>query len=385
MNNFFAFLFSPVGQQIGVLVYLTFILGNTLLNWLSLQQLGRHAEPSALPEVAVFIPARDEETNIGRCVRSLLAQDYPRFSVWVLDDDSSDGTGEIVRSMAARDPRLHLQTGQPLPAGWLGKPWACQQLADSAPSTADLLLFVDADTWHAPDMLRVSVAALFGENADLLSVLPRQVLGSPVEWLSVPILPWSLLSHFPLWLMQHIRLPALAAAVGQHMLWRRKAYQNIGGHAAARHEVAEDMALARLAAAHGLRTLLVPGPRQVFCRMYRSPQEALEGFGKNLFAVFNYRWVVYLFVWLWLGVAFISPLVALLGWALAGWSVSPPLAVVSLLIGGLIWVLVSAMAGLPLTLPLFYPLLVLSNIYLAFHSLGQTLTRRARWKGRPLG
>jgi chlorobactene glucosyltransferase len=385
MNKLFAFLFSPVRQQIGVLVYLAFILGNTLLNWLRLPQLGRHAEPSAWPEVAVLIPARDEETNIGRCVRSLLAQDYPRFSVWVLDDDSSDGTGEIVRSMAARDPRLHLQTGQPLPPDWLGKPWACQQLADSVPPTADLLLFVDADTWHTPDMLRVSVAALLGENADLLSVLPRQILGSPVEWLSVPILPWSLLSHFPLWFMQHVRWPALAAAVGQHMLWRRQAYQDIGGHAAARHEVAEDMALARLAAARGLRTLLVPGPRQVFCRMYRSPEAAWEGFGKNLFAVFNRRWPAYLFVWLWLGVAFISPLVALLGWALAGWPVSPALAGVSLLSGGLIWALVSLQAGLPPALALLYPPVILSNIALAFHSLGQTLTRRARWKGRPVG
>lgn len=382
MNLFSDFFLSPVGQQTGVLLYLLFILGNTLLNRRRLPRLGTHPEPEHWPEVAVLIPARDEEANLPRCLRSLLAQNYPHFSVWVLDDDSHDGTADVVRALAAKDERLHLLQGQPLPPGWLGKPWACQQLAEAAPSSAELLLFVDADTWHAPDMLRVSVAALLAEGADLLSVLPRQVLGTAAEWLSVPVLPWSLFSHFPLWLTQRVRWAELAAAVGQHMLWRRTAYEAVGGHAAARREVAEDMALARLTAARGLRVLLLPGPEHVFCRMYRSTAAVLEGFGKNLFAVFNRRWPAYLFVWLWLGVAFVGPVAALLGWALAGWPFSPALAGISVLVGGLIWVLVCVTTGLPRSLPLLYPLVVLANIYLAFHSLGQALTRRARWKGR---
>ena len=384
MSAFGDFFLSPLGQQAGVLAYLLFILANTLLNWLTLPRLEKAAPPAEWPEVAVLIPARDEEANIPRCLRSLLAQDYPRFSVWVLDDGSRDGTAEVIRRLAAQDARLRILSGAPLPPGWIGKPWACQQLADTAPPTADLLLFVDADTWHTPDMLRVSVATLLAEEADLLSVLPRQVLGSPAEWLSVPILPWAVLSHFPLWLTRIRPWPSLAAAVGQHMLWRRAAYQKVGGHAAARREVAEDMALARLAAARGLRVLLLPGPRHVFCRMYHRLSEVLEGFGKNLFAVFNRRWPAYLFVWLWLGVAFLSPLLALGGWLLAGWPVSPWLAGGSVLAGGLIWALVAAISGLPPALALLYPLVVLGNIFLAFHSLGQTLTRRARWKGRPV-
>lgn len=384
MNELFGILFSPIGHQIGVLVYLALILLNTLLNWLKLPRLGRHLEPDEWPEVAILVPVRNEKDHLSVCLSSLLSQDYPFFSVWVLDDESNDGSAEIVRKLASQNSRLHLLMGKPLPADWLGKSWACKQLVEAAPATAELLLFVDADTWHAPNMLRLSVAALLAEKADMLSVLPKQVMKSAAELLTVPILPWSLLSHFPIWLMQKLHWPALAAAVGQHMLWRREAYQEIGGHSAVRSEVAEDMALARLAAEKRLRILLLPGPRQVFCRMYKSLKEALEGFGKNLFAVFNRRWLTYIFIWLWLGVAFISPLIALLGRALQGWPFSPALASISLMIGALIWMLVALTAGLPLFLPLIYPIVILCNIFLAFHSLGQTLSHRTRWKGRPL-
>jgi chlorobactene glucosyltransferase len=382
ISELYSFFLSPLGQQTGVLLYLLFILGNTLLNRLTLPRLGKIAPPAEWPEVAVLIPARDEEANLPRCLRSMLAQEYPRFSVWVLDDHSRDRTAEIVRQMAAQDDRLHLLTGAPLPSGWLGKPWACQQLAEAAPSTSELLLFVDADTWHAPDMLRASVATLLAEGADLLSVLPRQVLGTPAEWLSVLILPWAVLSHFPLWLTRIRPWPSLAVAVGQHMLWRRTAYRQVGGHAAVRREVAEDIALARLASAKGLRVLLLPGPQHVFCRMYRGLSEVLGGFGKILFSVFHRRLLFYSFVWLWVGVAFLSPLVALGGWWLAGWSASPWLAGISTLIGGLIWALVASMSGLPLKVVLLYPLETLFHVFLAFYSLAQTLTRRTRWKGR---
>ncbi|MEZ0395769.1 MAG: glycosyltransferase [Anaerolineales bacterium] len=382
MNTLWDFFLSTFRQQVGTFAYLLFILGNTLLNRLSLPRLGHHPPPADWPEVAVLIPARDEEANLPRCLRSLLAQDYPRFSVWVLDDESRDGTAEVVRTMANQDERLHLLSGQPLPDGWLGKPWACQQLAEAAPPTATLLLFVDADTWHAPDMLRVSVSALLAEKADLLSILPRQVLGSLAEWLSVPVLPWSLFSHFPLWLTRRVRWPSVTVAVGQHMLWRQTAYKALGGHAAVRRDVAEDIALARLSAAGGLCVLLLPGPNHVFCRMYRSAGDVLNGFGKNLFAIFNRRLLPYLFVWTWLGIAFIGPLVTLAGGLLFGWAASIPLSGAAVLVGFLIWILVAQATGLPAALALTYPFVILSAIYLAFHSLWQTLTSRSHWKGR---
>ncbi len=377
-----AVLLSPGGQLNGVLLYLSFIALNAFLNWRLLPRLGRAPDPAVWPAVAVLVPARDEEANIRRCVTSLLAQDYPEFSVWVLDDASTDATLHILTELAATDARLHVGQSAPLPDGWLGKNWVCHQLAERVPDDVSLLLFVDADTWHAPDMLRRSVATLLAHDAALLSALPQQETVTLAEMLAVPVLPWALLSHFPLWLTQRIRWPRLAAAVGQHMLWRRSAYRQVGGHAAVRRETTEDMALARRTAAQGLRVLLVPGRGRVFCRMYRSPQDAIAGFGKNLFAVFERRLLTYGFVWSWLAVAFLGPWLAA-GWSwLAGDAALRLPAALAVLLTVLIWALVVRISGMRPLVALLSPLVTASAVALAFYSLVQTVTHRARWKGR---
>jgi len=375
--------FTWTGQLNGILLYLSLIALNTLLNWLVLPRLGKASAPSVWPSVAVLVPARNEEANIRRCVTSLLAQDYPAFSVWVLDDASTDATARILAELADGEPRLHVAQGAPLPAGWLGKNWACQQLAEKVPAEVPLLLFVDADTWHAPTMLRQTVATLQAHQADLLSALPQQETRTLAEMLTVPLLPWALLSHFPLWLTRRVRWPRLSAAVGQHMLWRRSAYQRMGGHAAVRHEVAEDLALARRTAALGMRVLLVPGRGQVFCRMYRSAAEAVAGFGKNLFAVFERRMLVYGFVWTWLGQAFVGPWLAAAWTALGGGGVGEPI-LLAMALTLLIWGLVVRISGMrPLILPLS-PVVTASAVLLAFNSMVENLRRRSSWKGRPV-
>lgn len=381
MTNLSA-LFTLSGQLNGILLYLSVIALNTFLNWLLLPRLGQSSPPDSWSAVAILVPARNEEANIRCCIASLLAQDYPDFSVWALDDASTDATARILAEMAAGEPRLHVGKSAPLPDGWLGKSWVCQQLAERVPAEVPLLLFVDADTWHAPAMLRQSVAALQAHKADLLSILPQQETRTLAEMLTVPLLPWAMLSHFPLWLTRRVRWSRPSAAVGQHMLWRRNAYERVGGHAAVRAEVTEDMALARHAAGHGLRVLLLPGRGQVFCRMYRSTEDAIAGFGKNLFSVFERRLLTYSFVWLWLGVAFLGPWLAVIwSWAVGSDAERMP-ALIAVTLTLLIWSLVARMSGMrPLIVPLS-PVIVLSSVLLAFHSLGQTMTRRTEWKGR---
>ncbi len=369
-------------QLRGILIYLVVIAVNTLLNWLSLPRLGNSPVPQNWPKVAILVPARDEETNIRRCVTSLLAQDYPDFSVWVLDDHSKDATYTILTELSAAEPRLHVLRSAPLPQGWLGKNWACHQLATSVPEDVPLLLFVDADTWHAPTMLRHSVAALLAYRADLLSALPQQETRTVAQMLTVPLLPWALLSHFPLWLTRRLRWPRLSAAVGQHILWRRDAYQRVGGHAAVRHEIVEDMVLARQAAKCGLRILFLPGRGQVFCQMYHSMKDAIAGFGKNLFSVFERRLLPYIFVWLWLGVAFLGPWLALFWTWMAGVKAERFPALIAVFLTLVIWGMVIRMSGMHLLILPLSPIIVFSSILLAFHSLSQTLTRRAEWKGR---
>ena len=131
---------------------------NLILNLRSLKTpRGDSKIPEPAPFVSILVPARDEEANIETCLQSLRKQDYPNFEVLVLDDNSADNTANIVEQMAAKDSRLQLIRGEPLPEDWAGKPFACYQLAKK--SRGSWLLFVDADTVHAPHMLR-SVLAL---------------------------------------------------------------------------------------------------------------------------------------------------------------------------------------------------------------------------------
>src|SRR4030042_153519 len=135
-------------QQIIAFVLLILFV-NLLLNLRSLNRArGNNKPPEPGPLIAVLIPARNEEANIGACLDSLRKQDYPYFEILVLDDSSTDGTAEVVARLASEDQRVKLLKGQPLPPGWAGKPFACHQLAQEA--RGSWLLFTDADTLHAP-------------------------------------------------------------------------------------------------------------------------------------------------------------------------------------------------------------------------------------------
>ena len=224
-----------------------------LSNTWVLRRARRHAPPAHLPRVSVLVPARNEEANIERCVASLLAQDYPDFEVLVLDDESTDGTGCILARLAAADPRLRVLSGRPLEAGWRGKNWACAQLA--AQANGELLFFTDADTHHQPQTLRAFATALIGEGADLLGGFPRQEVETLGEQFIVPFFSWVVYCFTPLALGYRLRFPALSTAVGQALLFRRAAYEGIGGHRAVRAAIVEDLALARQIKAHGYNSV----------------------------------------------------------------------------------------------------------------------------------
>jgi chlorobactene glucosyltransferase len=345
---------------------------------------GDYPAPASFPRVSVLVPARDEEANIERCIRSLLAQNYTDFEVLALDDHSGDGTGRILAALATEDSRLRTLQGRRLPPDWLGKHWACHQLAEAA--SGELLLFVDADTRHDPRALRDAVGVMLGEDAAFLSALPRQEVVTWAEKLLVPVISWSLLSFLPLALAYRLRTPMLSAAIGQFMLFRRAAYEQIGGHESVRQSVVDDIALGRRVKAAGLRWRLVDGTRRVRCRMYRNAPQVFEGISKNLLAVFGNKIPVHVFVWTWLAVAFVEPL-AVLGLSLAGAPV-PALSVrlAGLAAGGslLLWLIAFHRFGYPLFLAFLYPASMLLAMVVAVRSVAVSLTGRATWKGRQL-
>jgi len=231
---------SLTEHQNSPIIFLSVLLLIALSNLLVLRRLHRYGRPAQFPRLSVLVPARNEEANIGPCVRSLLAQDYPDFELLVLDDESGDQTAQVLASLATSDNRLRVLSGQPLPAGWLGKQWACHQLAQAA--SGELLLFTDADTRYHPQALSNAVAALLAERTDMLSAVLREEVVSWGERLVVPILVWSIFSFLPLGLAYRLRLPAFTAANGQFLLFRRRAYEQIGGHAAVRQHTTEDLA-----------------------------------------------------------------------------------------------------------------------------------------------
>lgn len=240
------------------------------------------AVPGDRPHVSVLIPARNEAGTIETAVRAAAAQEGAEVEVVVLDDGSTDGTGAVVRGLAAGLGGVRCVEGAPLPPGWAGKAWACWQLA-SRHARAPWLLFVDADVRLAPDAAARLVAAARREGAAFVSGVPRQRLGSIGEALVVPLVHLVLLAYLPLALVRRHPMPALVAGCGQLMLVDRGAYLAAGGHqaiAATRHD---GLMLARRMKAAGLGVELVDADDLATCRMYRGFVETWRGFARNAY------------------------------------------------------------------------------------------------------
>lgn len=236
----------------------------------------------AAPSVSVIVPTRNEAMNIGQCLTSLLGAEYPDLEVVMVDDRSEDGTGAIAAAIAERSGgRLRIVAGEPLPAGWLGKPWACWQGYRAA--RGDLLLFTDADTRHGPELIGRAVGALLREDADMVSLLPRQIMRSFWERVIMPQF-WLLLSlRYPntAWVNRARRWQDVIAN-GQFILVRREAYEAVGGHASIRGEVVEDLKLAQRFALYGRRIFLAHAEELMETRMYRDFAGIVEGWTKNV-------------------------------------------------------------------------------------------------------
>jgi chlorobactene glucosyltransferase len=366
---------------IDLIIFQTIVLLVILSNIRMIHRARRHVMPSVFPKVSILIPVRNEERNIGGCVRSLLAQDYPSFEVLALDDQSDDGTRSILEQIAGSQPRLRVLAGSPPLVGQVGKNWACMQLACEA--QGDLFFFTDADTLHQPGALRALVTALQGEQADLLTGFPRQEVHTWSERLLVPFFSWALLSFNPLALAYHLRLPALASAVGQVMLFRRETYLAIGGHAGVSSFIVDDLMLARQVKAAGFHWRLVYVADLISCRMYRDNRSAMDGFIKNLFAAFDFRLLPFILIFLWLMVMFWEPLIIL---ALMLLGQAPEAQAVKLIacigLSWLLWLIPYLDMRIPFWLAFLYPLTILSNEVIAIQSIQQSLAGRLSWKGR---
>lgn len=241
--------------------------------------------PAAAPagaSVSILIPARNEEAVIEGAVRAACAQRLATVDVIVLDDGSTDATGAILARLRAELPALTVVAGEPLPAGWAGKAWACWQLA-SRHARGDWVLFVDADVTLARDAVARALGRAQETGAHFLSAFPRQVVGTAGEALLVPLVHLVLLAYLPLKRLRSDPRPALSAGCGQFMLVRRAAYLAAGGHGAVRATLHDGIVLARLMKARGHAIDVFDGSDLATCRMYRGLGEAWRGFGRNAY------------------------------------------------------------------------------------------------------
>ena len=246
----------------------------------------KNADLQDPPLVSIILPVRNQVKTVTECVRSLVSLAYPNKELIVVDGGSSDGTREEVEKFK---DRVVVIDEQPLPQGWVGKNWACHQGYEK--SKGKFLLFTDGDSIHATDSLTRAVEYLQAEKADMVTLAPGTILRSFWEKVLQP----------PIFLLIMVLVGGKrvnndqrenAIGNGQYMLFRREAYDKIGGHVAVRDRIVEDYSLARLLKKAGLRLRFVTAQDALGVRMYQSLGEIWRGWRKNFYTVSEKRMIL---------------------------------------------------------------------------------------------
>jgi chlorobactene glucosyltransferase len=214
------------------------------------------------PNISVIVPARNEGHNLPRCLDGLLAQNYPpdRLTIIVANDNSTDNTRALAASFASGFRQLKIIDCPPLPAHWCGKPHACWTGASMSGPDDEWLCFIDADVMAGRQAIGSAIATARSQQLALLSLAPRQRLGSFAERLIIPCGLFLMAFYQDLETVQSPHSDTVTAS-GQFMLVCRQTYQSVGGHAAVRNAICEDLELALRIKRAGGRVLLQDGTR----------------------------------------------------------------------------------------------------------------------------
>ena len=353
------------------------VLAVTLFNAATAPMLKKSVNLQNRPRVSVLIPARNEEANIGDCINGFLSQNYDNFGIYVLDDQSTDCTGEIIEKFDEQHPEVQAIHGEPLPTGWLGKNWACHQLSQHA--NGEILIFTDADNRPAPNAIANTVAYMQKLELGLLSAFPEKITVTLAEKLVVPVVDMFVYAGLPLWLTYFSRFPSLSAASGLWLAFTREAYQQIGGHRAVSNQIVEDVELSRLAKKSGIRILTAAGTRTVSCRMYHSFSEVWDGFSKNLFGLVRYKMVPLFILILGLWTMCVLPYIAVWFTPFRG------LAVAAIVMNTAMRMVLALKYRHPFwTSMILHPFGVLLTLLIGINSFFQVKRGRLQWKGRQI-
>ena len=236
--------------------------------------------------VSVIVPLRNEAYNVDALIASLAAQTgISHIEYILLDDNSEDESFTLITAAIAARPNFRVLKGAPLPAGWLGKTWALQQLF--AASTGEILVSIDADVRITTDAISKSITLMKSMGLDFLSPYPRQLATTRGERLIQPLLQWSWMSTLPLHIAQRSTRPSMAVANGQFFIVKRSALIATAGYESVKAAVLDDLSLARILLKTGSHGAVVNGAGIAQCRMYASWREIESGYGKSLSSAFG--------------------------------------------------------------------------------------------------
>ena len=342
----------------------------TLFNFISnpkLTRVSKHYDDL----VSILIPARNEEDNIVLLLESIKHQDYRDFEVIVYDDDSSDRTYAVCSSFAALDSRFRVIKGGQLPAEWLGKNHACDQLSKKAKGA--YLLFLDADEYVSPGLINSAVHRMKLNNLTLLSLFSNQDMKSTAEKATVPLLHYLLLNLLPVRLVFLTKSPSIATACGQFMFFDAEAYHKNRWHQLVKDKIVEDAEIMRQVKTKGGRGEVLLANGMINCRMYSSYSQAINGFSKNALGAFNDS-IAGLLVYILLMIG--GPMIVLM-------TLNPNLIFFMAGLIALGRVMVSLASGQSVFYNLLlHPVQMFNLTLIAFLSIQKYLTRTNTWKGR---
>ena len=227
----------------------------------------------------ILIPMRNEAKNVSGAISSALNQNG---SIKVLNDFSTDQTLENLQAFL---PQIEILQGKELPQGWLGKNFACHQLAINAKS--DYLVFLDADVRLKPGAVNEAIKYMESKKWDFISPYPKQLTKGLLQLLIQPLLQWSWFASIPFFYAYRFPNKSMAVANGQFLIIKRSSYLTSGGHKEIKDEVLEDIELARLLISKGFKGGPVDGSRIAECQMYQGSNDLIAGYTKSLWRAFG--------------------------------------------------------------------------------------------------
>lgn len=237
--------------------------------------------PEQLAKVSVVVPTLNEVQRVGPCLAGLSAQSYEVREILIVDSNSTDGTRDLVKNAAIQDPRLRLLTDDPLPADWVGRPWALHNGFLSSSPDSEWILGVDADTQPQPGLVAGLLAIAQTENYDLVSCSPQFILEYPGEWFLQPALLMTLLYRFDPAGTPHPQGDRVMAN-GQCFFYKRSVLAALGGYEGAKRSFCDDVTLARYVATQGYRVGFLDGQKIIKVRMYEGWRETWIEWGRSL-------------------------------------------------------------------------------------------------------